>query len=196
MARNPPTPPQNAELKPKYAERALRLSLAWPPSPPLPSALLRLIPCSLAQLRPHRPPRSFKASGTFLSQVLLLTLPSARTILPRVSCSAHWALSLVTLLKLHPHSLPASTSGRSPIAYPLYVLQVFPYCLSTPTRVSAPGRQELLPISFAVVSSALGAVPGTQLARDKYPLHGRTASGRPRQTQEKGQFTSHSVEER
>lgn len=76
------------------------------------------------------------------------------------------------------------------------MLQVFPYCLSTRTRVSAPGRQELLPISFAVVSSALGAVPGTQLARDKYLLHGRTASGRPRQTQEKGQFTSHSVEER
>lgn len=98
--------------------------------------LLHLLSCCsslwLARLQPHRPPRSFQASGTFLSQVLVLGLPSAKSILPRVSCVADWNLSLVTLLKLHPQSLPASTSGPSPshilsTCYKFYLLSVYPH---------------------------------------------------------------------
>lgn len=188
----------------------------WPRLPPSPKVTFQTITATASYVVPDPTLSSSTSShaalpfGSLGSSHTGLLAPSRRQAL---SClrylywvfplpRAFFHVSAALLTGTFPWS-PYLSCTPNPFLCPLLALPHrisflratnFTYCLSTPTRISAPGRQELLPILFTAVSSALGTVPGTQLARKKYLLNERTASSSPHQTEEKGQLTSHSVQ--
>lgn len=133
-------------------------------SSPAALPLAPAVPATLASLLPPCV-RPWPVSGH-----LHLLFPLPRTSLCLLAECSLRAFPQPSRLTLHPLFPPASTYGPC-LQHGLHPRATsFTYCVSTPTRMSDPGRQELLTASsiHCCILSSLGTAPGTGSALNKH----------------------------